>query len=698
MVDTILLDEFKFYNKQKIVIDEAIINSFEQKLKKGENRLRWTNNLFADNKMSFEFSKSDDENFIAMHSYYFKVTTKQIDNVKTIWNDYVFFNFNLTNNQEQVLEEIDYSSGAIQEELIIDDKLSRTFDNFEDFLILLIEKETFSFDITFNFYEGAEYEEQNKKDQTEILESLNFILKAVFNEEQMLELPKYTINYKHMRDSLYHIFKVVEKRYNNKNYRIAFITHIKTNSDFIFKVKVYSEDNEEYNYIDEKVLYVNDSDNNYYLDINLNEYNNIGSLRVDMNIFKILAKYISKVIGETDSRIITSNIFNFYKSKVSFFNNWDDEDIQDEKELKIIAKYLDLLRGGRTIKIEQVKINKTSISLDDDSFKIEFKESFFDVASNFLELRRLILRNDAKYNFNLLYEKILSLSMLQIIDRSNVKDDDYKEFEECSFKVNDMVINIDKGDNGRIRINDIFSRIDDVDDVLNRAICYNNVDDYNQYLKDVSYIGIDLKRMINNGIVIWLQNPLHSLFQLHGDTSLEKMQVRFSLFWDSEKRSRIYLHLNNKKYLIKKKGKFKTFFNKPVATVKISQLNVLLKECLEEWKPGQLLEVVENALEEFKIIKARGEKLVKETIEEINALKNNIIINGREINGFLLRGILTNKEYFIENENLDVYKKIDGVWNRRCVVSDPNKSRIYEDRLANRLINIYNENPNITTI
>ena len=79
-------------------------------------------------------------------------------------------------------------------------------------------------------------------------------------------------------------------------------------------------------------------------------------------------------------------------------------------------------------------------------------------------------------------------------------------------------------------------------------------------------------------------------------------------------------------------------------------------------------------------------------VKDIKAEKCIEEIDGHKIEGYKFRGVHTQSVYFIKNDDkLDVYRFNNGNWNRRCIVDQTGLKRIFEDRLANRLLNIYNE-------
>ena len=170
-----------------------------------------------------------------------------------------------------------------------------------------------------------------------------------------------------------------------------------------------------------------------------------------------------------------------------------------------------------------------------------------------------------------------------------------------------------------------------------------------------------------------LNNPFYNIFAKVGEGVVEKMLMRFSLIWDIDKRQNVYLLLNGQKYLIKYKGKFKKFFNYPSRVLNMEKLQNELTECLEKIDDNIILDIVENAVEEAKIVKQRGKELVKMTIENTKAEKTTVDINGKDFEGYKFKGRISGADYFVRESDLDVFKFMNGHWNRRCVVDDHTK-------------------------
>jgi hypothetical protein len=203
--------------------------------------------------------------------------------------------------------------------------------------------------------------------------------------------------------------------------------------------------------------------------------------------------------------------------------------------------------------------------------------------------------------------------------------------------------------------------------------------------------------MISTGVIVRIKNPFYMLYKNRKKSVNQEELFRFSFSWDIKNRSKIYIVLNNKKYLIKYKNKFKQHYDSINRIISINVLKEELSECLEGIDNNTVLEIVKNGIEEAKIVQKRGEELVSNVIGDIKCEFCSIDIQGSALNGYKINGIKGGK-YFVKKDSLDVYKWKDGSWNKRCVVDMANKQRIYEDRLANRLMNIYNEFDKISTI
>jgi len=711
----ILLTEFRFFNKSKKVIDDKILLDIQKKLLESEtNFIYWTSDEFSKYGVGFRLKKQlydKDGKTLLVPNVYIKIlefenitfTTEEFNNCQYILDKKIFINYILTDEQKELLDEFSYSN--LNDEKNIFPKII-TFDNWENTISFLIEKKIINTYSCYN-YEWKEYTEDIK------------ILLGI----EKLEKPYYKIHRNgYSSDKVKHIFKVIEKRINNKNYRIELYTRVTTSEQWY--IRITAEDDKEYTLIDEDRIYFQSYENNiyYYVDISSNQkieetetieveetieikeiVNNKEVIRqknvrknkdikrnrliINHEIFNSMSRNIHEILS--DGQIsINPMIYNFYSERAIKFD--DHDTIVDTRQQMINNRYKEIIEEGKIIKIDKINIGKNIIYIEDERFKIEFPIGFINVKENFNKIRDSFRVGDARFNFNLLYENLLKISKLRIINMNHTQYAEYKDFKKITFTINEMEITISKEDT-RIKINEIFCRIADVYPILTKLICYNDVEEFNKFVKDVSHIGYEWKRMINTGVIIELSNPFYNIFKQTGNTQLEKTILRFSLLWDAEKRSNVALLLNGEKYPIKYKGKFKRFFDYPKRAITITKLTQELNECIENLDDDKILEIIDNAIEEGKIIKKRGEELVSNTIKDISAKEVEINIRGQKMLGYTFNGKISKAEYFINKIDLSVHKMINGTWDRRCIVDDHNKNRIFEDRLANRLANIYNE-------
>jgi len=702
----ILLAEFRFYNKKKNIIDDKILRDISTKLKTGnEKRIYWTHPEFAKHNVGFEFflqhingENSNKEVYIEILEFEdIKFTAKQFNKIKYIYRK-ICFSFLLNSQQDEIV-----TNYPIQRNYNI--KKFKVFDTFDEYVSFLISSGNLEIDNECNF-----------KDYLSFLKTLFGNKIDTTWKKNLYHVEKDYYSYQ----PIYQIFKVLEFRINEKNYRIALIDKIKSN-EASYNIKIFEENDENYIYIDEGYMFINKYDKLYFIDNTIKEYkeitetfpicdengyayrNKLGDriynketntkLCINLDIYDKIYNNIDKLMSKKQ-KIISPMIYRFYKDRT---HTSSTTNIYNEQEMAIILQYKKILKNDKLVKFENIKINKNSIEIDGQGFKLEFDNTFLDIIDKFGNVKELLKVDDVRYNFNAFYEGILKLSKLNILQMNNTKEKKYKSFEECSFTVNSMKIVVKK-QNNRIKINDVFCRIEDVFYILSKVICYREIEEFNKYVKDVSFIGTVWKQMISNGMQLELNNPFNSLFEKTGGDQFGVMRLRFSLLWDTKHRRNIYLKLGNNKYLIKNKLRFRKYFNFPKRHLKIEQLWIELKECIEDIDDNVILNIIDQAINEAEIVEKRGKELVKLTAKEINAKEIELDINGKKMVGYKLKGRISNSDYFIKKVDLTVYKYVKGSWNRRCVVDDHSKQRIYEDKLANRLVNIYNEPKKIFTL
>ena len=677
--ETLSHDEIVFYNKHSKLMTQKSLNKLLERAKtKGE--FYWTNTKFGSKKYFFGFNDTN----VSIYKTFKSIKNDDLVNVKCIAFE-LFLKFELSIEDKQTIKRffsLRYNGCADSDNIFLDSKAG---------LINYLIKHR-----SIDRFDGDRIEGYN---------DLKKIIKATMDDELPEKEQMYTVNTAY-NVTAYHILKVYEVRFDDTNYRLAVSAEINKyyNPDNIYRNNAYritfhKETAVDYNYIDENKLFFENSNKTYFFDIPTNQYNN-GRLIVNLALIKTLMGDIINIFpGEAKVNVITPQIIRFYENRIQF-NLDDGGKIRDD----IDKQYAKLLKAGRTVKINEILINKKSISIEGELFSIKYNAKFFDVVKNFHHIKTKLTDETTRYDFNALYETILRHSSLsQTQKQYRVRRHYYNhsrrtisDFDSMTFVVNGMRIRVHK-EGTRIHINNIFCREADVFRILNKAICYADVKEFNRFIKDVSYIGMDIKNIIANGVVVQLKNPVYRLFQNLKMNVVETTSLRFSFSRDLTSRSKMYLCLNDNKYPIASKVKFREQFNVPTKHTSLSRLRQELSLCIKDLDSKTLLEIVDNGIVEGRILQERGEKLVKETIEDTKAKFVEINISGNTKTGYQLVGLYSGTKFFIDKGSLDVYR-FSGTWNRRCVVDDPRKNRIFEDRLANRLINVYNENKSISTL
>jgi hypothetical protein len=675
----VLLAEFRFYNKANEVINDTILTDIQTQLETHPNNtLYWTNEFYAKNRIGFRFysvikeeskTKNRTDVYIDLMKLNVDFSVEQFNTAEYIFDNY-FITCHLTPEQYNAIIDINFFHNNKMTETLI---IINTFNEIIDWAI------------------------ENTTLQTEHLQQfneMNTLCKTLFNHT-ITEISTKVIKDNYSEGYVYFIMDVIEKRIHNKNYRISIEMSFRRFYSPEFRLKIYKEENIEYNNIDKERIYFHIHNKNYFLDLALTFYNTDKQLQLNLDVLYEIGKDIRRVLDE-EQNIITPFIYNFYAQRKERQNRSYARDKKEQLINTINEQYKKLLKQSTTIKIRETLISKKRIEVE-GRFYMEFNEEFFDVYDRFYIIKKILDDNEARYNFNTLYEEILKNSKLEVVNRNYTRNNEYKNITNLTYIVNKMKITIHK-EGDRMHINGIFSRIDDVYHLLSKAICYTDITAFNNYIEEVSHIGVDWKQLINTGIIITLDNPFYSTLKAIGQPTLERTMMRFSLLWDVQKRSNVYLLLNGHKYLIRYKSKFLKNFNLPNRRITITTLALELKESLVDITDNDILDIIKHAMEEAKIVQQRGEELVTNTIKETKALLTKENIQNNMVEGYLIVGLQTKAEYFINKIDLTVYKKTNGQWNRRCVVDDSRKQRIFEDRLANRLVNIFNEPSYIGTL
>jgi hypothetical protein len=261
----------------------------------------WTNDEFAKHGVGFKFyvrdftkdTKTRRDIFIQILEY--KDLTFNVEEFcacKHIIYDVFFIGCELTYDQISFLEDLEYKDVFNEGEI----KISKTWAEVIDNLIKTKVIET---------YDENDYWDEFKKD-LKILE---------IDIEKKPKYKKIHETYGYGRSDIYHILKVIERRIEGKNYRLA-ITGYPRYEDGSYKFRVVSEDEVDYTRVDEGKLHFRKGNKYFYLDENTNEYDG-ERLLINDDLFRLMEQNIDHVLNE-EQNLITPMIYSFYKETLHF--------------------------------------------------------------------------------------------------------------------------------------------------------------------------------------------------------------------------------------------------------------------------------------------------------------------------------------------------------------------------------------------
>lgn len=685
----ILLYEFEFSNKiDKLITEEELQNIKEQIKNDNKKIIMFSNEKLLQQKIIIRFQEKTIEKTISakkiektdIYAKTINIVGKWdkklgsikniIDNilpkVKSIEDSRILLGFNYNTRtaiHDTRVYNLDYKANKIRGLPYHEIQARQTILFFENLKEIL----------NFEAKEGEEQQDDIRQIATfTTIESVQEHMKEIFDiETGKIEPPKFIDVERYA--SISYILKVIEKREENQQFRYAIMLHEITQAKPEYNLYLISEKNKFYNYIDEKKFCLLYRNKKLFTDTGLIPQNENQEYDINIKALQDIDNNSHRLFQENE-HIITKSLYEFYCKRDTIIKKSENEGTIIEQ--KIYDKYIEKLEKDEEIIINNITLSKTKIEYKEQNIKIEFEEKIFDIIDNFRIIKRRIEK---------IHETDFGEFLVGLIKPSQLKD--FQDNEENRIKINDIPIIITQKED-RYYINNIFVRIDDIDELIVKAVCYTDIKDYEHYLDDVSHIGMDWKNKLSNGINVTIQTK-----GLLDTSPTKEILMRFSFLWDTKARSKIYLMIDNQKYLIKYKPNFMKYFEGyHRQSISLTELIGCLTESVEGITSENALNLIDNAIKEAKIVKERGEELVRETIRDTKAQKGDY----DNKKGYYIVGIRGNK-YFID-EQLNVYKYKEGQYHRRCVVDVAGKHRIYEDRLANRLVNIYNENPRISTI
>lgn len=457
----------------------------------------------------------------------------------------------------------------------------------------------------------------------------------LFSDNDFTEMFFHEKNYLNRSYLLYKIKKVLEK----ENTRIAFAETINSNSNFV----MFANPNmEEYNYIDEGryiyfKYYVLSSKILFFdMDFSYEELNN----ELD-NDFELLYNN-----DDNDNILITKKKLTEFKNKKAL-----EEKIKKEKQQlnEYIKKTIEMQNG----EIAGIKISKNFINYN--GLKIGAKS--FDTKP-FLQS---IYYENPETDFNTLYERFCKTISLEII---NYPSDEHME---KTIWLGKFPVKIAKKQ--KYYINNYRINKKEIREVLQRAICFNTLKEYNDLLSEVSKCSIKIHNILSNGLIINFKSKYIN----------NSVKIKLNIIKEKNKH---YIALPNKKIQIKN---INSLINNKIITNSEILKNIFINNT--QITENEFKKLIKEGLKEYKEAINRSEELLKETIRILNIKKMKVKIDNNIEECYYVKGKI-NKYIITKTLKIYTYPEMRYV----CVIDKNANFGIGKDNLISRLYALSNDN------
>ena len=240
-----------------------------------------------------------------------------------------------------------------------------------------------------------------------------------------------------------------------------------------------------------------------------------------------------------------------------------------------------------------------------------------------------------------------------------------KEKNKLTFNINNNEIIVRKYSINGIRINK-----DEVAECLCHILCYDNIEKYEEFLKNVSKCSLKFHKAIS-------QNVKHSI-QLQGTNA----NLEFKL---KRKANRNYLILDKKEFLITNSN---LFIDNKGSSYNLEYFKNIMKSVKIELK--DLMLIIKDAKKRYELAIKKSEELLKETLTKFKVEKKTI----NDKTGYVLRGKSGN-QYLIEdnssNTNFKVWQVKGDELDYRCIVDKNPTGHTGKDGLVSRIYALAND-------
>ena len=224
-------------------------------------------------------------------------------------------------------------------------------------------------------------------------------------------------------------------------------------------------------------------------------------------------------------------------------------------------------------------------------------------------------------------------------------------------------------------INKVRINKGEVNEVLRRAICFNETSRYNDFLKEVSKCSIQFHNILNNGLQ----------FDYHDNILDEEKYIKLKVV---RKQNNNYLLADEKLFRIKDTSRLisKSSLNKGKRyKLHFSDLVTFLGEFFH-MDADTIARVIKGGLSEYEEAIRKSEQLLRETIELFKVKEMEVEHKNTTYKGYLVKG--KTKEYLLTKElKIFEYPSMKYV----CIIDKALDNQVHNDKIVNRMYALAND-------
>jgi hypothetical protein len=330
-----------------------------------------------------------------------------------------------------------------------------------------------------------------------------------------------------------------------------------------------------------------------------------------------------------------------------------------------LNKKIEGLENGEEFSFNDVTFRSNEIEYENQIIKSNYIK-VKDIVTNFINN----LEDDA-FNFELIFEGFCRALIKQAQTKGKV-----------TAEVGTVHINLEirsKKNTAGITmvtnyVNEYRINKDELLDVLQRALCYNKNEDYENYLESVSKCSLRYHRFIASGI------------QLKVHDTITGEDIEFKIGLDRDKNRNYISYGDSIHYPVKDSNKL---LNLVGSTDMARVINVLLNPDIVGIKGSDIKYIIENGRKALEVERNKEKQMLEQAIElfKCEKLEEALLDNGRVVDGYTIKGKL--REYIIETSTIRVFEYPSGKY--LCMVDKGQNEHANIARLVSRMFALAND-------